>query len=324
MSREDSPRDQIHVEREGRVQIWRIDYPPHNFMTRVMVRELSALVEDVAGDEVTGAVVITGSKPGVYLTHYEVREILAGSEGVGKAMPAGLAGASLRAVGGLARVPGADGALRRTPASGLLELQDLHDLFLRMNGLGKVFICAINGPATGGGCELAVACDLRYMADDAERIGLPEMTLGFAPGGGGTQRLPRLMGQGRALEMLLEGRTLPPEEALAAGLVNRVIPSGRLLDAAIETGERLSRRAPMSVEGLKRAVYQGSSSPLPAGLAIERKWFMAAVSQPEAVRAMRTFAEELEETGHSPWTNDESLARWREGERADLGGPSRG
>lgn len=323
MSDQDSPRDQIHVEREGRVEIWRIDYPPHNFMTRVMVRELSALVDKVAGDDETGAVVITGSKPGVYLTHYEVREILAGSEGVGRTMPAAVAGASLRAVGGLARLPGADGALRRTPASGVLELHDIHDLFLRMSELGKVFICAINGPATGGGCELALACDLRYMADDAERIGLPEMTLGFAPGGGGTQRLPNLIGQGRALEMLLEGRTLAPEEAMAAGLVNRVIPSGRLLDTAIETGERLARRAPMSVEALKRAVYQGSSSPLPAGLALERKWFMAAVSQPESRRAMRTFAEELERNGSSPWTDDETLSAWREGERADLGGPSK-
>jgi enoyl-CoA hydratase len=322
MSDPSPARDQIHVQREGRVQVWRIDYPPHNFMTRVMVRELATLVDEAASDDRTGAVVITGAKRGVYVTHYDVNEILAASEGIGTTMPAAIAGASLRAVGGLARLPGADRALRRSPAVGLLELHDIHDLFIRMNEVGKVFISAINGPATGGGCELALACDLRYMADDAERIGLPEMTLGFASGAGGTQRLPKLIGAGRALEMMLEGRTLAPEEALAAGLVNKVVTAGRLLDIAIEAGERLSRRAPMAVEALKRCVYQGASSPLPAGLALERKWFMAAVSQPEARRAMRAFADELEESGRSPWTDDEALMAWREGTREDLGGPS--
>jgi enoyl-CoA hydratase len=322
MSDPSPARDQIHVQREGRVQVWRIDYPPHNFMTRVMVRELATLVDEAASDDRTGAVVITGAKRGVYVTHYDVNEILAASEGIGTTMPAAIAGASLRAVGGLSHLPGADRALRRSPAVGLLELHDIHDLFIRMNEVGKVFISAINGPATGGGCELALACDLRYMADDAERIGLPEMTLGFASGAGGTQRLPKLIGAGRALEMMLEGRTLAPEEALAAGLVNKVVTAGRLLDIAIEAGERLSRRAPMAVEALKRCVYQGASSPLPAGLALERKWFMAAVSQPEARRAMRAFADELEEYGRSPWTDDEALMAWREGTREDLGGLS--
>jgi enoyl-CoA hydratase len=212
-------RDRIYVEREDRVQIWRIDYPPHNYMTSVMVRELAALVEEAAGDDGTGAVVITGARPGVYVTHDDEREIVATSAGQGTATP------------------------------------DLHDLFHRMKEVGKVFITAINGPATGGGCELALACDLRYMAEDADRIGLP----GMAPGTGGTQRLPKLIGEGRALEMMLEGRTLAPEEALAVGLVNKVVTAGRLLDVAIDAGERLSRRPPTSVEALKRSVYQGAA-----------------------------------------------------------------
>jgi enoyl-CoA hydratase len=311
--------NRIHVEREGRVEVWRIDYPPHNFMTRVMVDELAGLVERIAADDGIGAVVITGAHPGVYVTHYDVGEILAGAEGVGTAMPPGVAGAALRTVGGLARLPGGDGAVRRTPAVGLLELKDIHDLFVRMGQMGKIFICAINGPATGGGCELALACDIRYMADDAERIGLPEMTLGFAPGAGGTQRLTRAIGPGRALEMLLEGRTLPPEKALDVGLIHRVIPAGRLLDASIEAAERFSRRAPFAVEALKRAVYQGAASPLASGLALERKWFMAAVSRPAALRAMRAFEAEIEELGASPWTDDETMRAWQEGLREDLG-----
>ena len=92
------------------------------------------------------------------------------------------------------RLPGGRAASSAPRRSGLLELQRFHDLFLRMQRMDKVFIAAINGPALGGGCEISLACDLRYMAEEAARIGLPEMTLGFCPGAGGTQRLARILG----------------------------------------------------------------------------------------------------------------------------------
>ena len=107
----------------------------------------------------------------------------------------------------------------------------------------------------GGGCELALACDLRYMtADPDARIGLPEMTVGLIPGGGGTERLGRIIGMGRAVEMILEGRVLAPREAEEIGLVHRVVPPDALLDEARATAERLARRAPATVAALKRAV----------------------------------------------------------------------
>ena len=154
----------------------------------------------------------------------------------------------------------------RTPLAAVFELYRIHDLFLEMNRSDKVFIAAINGPATGGGCEISLACDVRLMAESDIAIGLPEMTIDFNPGAGGTQRLPRLVGVGRALQMMLEGRTLSPREALDHGLVGAVVPPDQVKEAAIHMGERLAQRSPEAIRSLKRAVYEGGILPLAQGL----------------------------------------------------------
>jgi enoyl-CoA hydratase/carnithine racemase len=310
----------IEVERQERVQIWRINHPPHNFMSRDMVAELARLVAGLEGDDTTGAVVITGKPEHLFLTHYDVAEILAGSEAVGIQIGAGIASASLRTVSGVSRIPGARLALSGTPAQGLVELRAIHDLWLTMNRLDKVFLAAINGPAGGGGCELALACDLRYMADDAGIIGLPEMSMGFAPGAGGTQRLTRILGSSRALEAMLEARPFAPEEAFELGLVHKVVPADRLLDTSIEAAERLARRAPISVAALKQAVYEGGSATLERGLAVERKWFLACASRPGSHRAMRRYVEQLERDGEPAWADEEKLRAWQQGTEVDMTG----
>jgi enoyl-CoA hydratase len=220
-------------------------------------------------------------------------------------------------VGGASRLPAARRALKRTQAAGMVELHAIHDLFLRIGRLDKVFIAAINGPALGGGCELALACDLRYMSDRGGPIGLPEMTLGFNPGAGGTQRLAHLLGPGRALEMILEAEALNPKQALDAGLVHRVVRDKDLASEATATAERLARRAPLSVAGAKRTVREGSRRALPDGLAMERKWFLAGASTPASRRAMRAYAEAVEEDG-VPWQSEDARRPWREGTVVDL------
>jgi len=234
----------IETEREGRVLTLLIDNPPHNFMTREMVNELDELTRSLRRDRTVGAVVITGKPEDLYITHYDVAEILAGVEQVGITVPPWLAGPMLSLAGALRSVPGLRSLAERTPLRGLIELHRIHDIFRRMNRMDKVFIAAINGPATGGGCELSLACDLRYMADKDIPIGLPEMTLGFNPGAGGTQRLPRAVGLARALAMMLEARTLRPHEAAEAGLVDVVVPPDRLRAEAAETARRMARRTP--------------------------------------------------------------------------------
>jgi enoyl-CoA hydratase len=307
----------ITADRDGRTMTVRIENPPHNFMNRVMVAELDELTHSLESDPSIGAVVITGGVEGRFITHYDVAEIVAGTETVGMEVSSGVAGTALRAVRGAARIPGAQGALGRTPAAGMVELHTIHDLFLRIGRLDKVFIAAINGPALGGGCELALACDLRYMARDAGVIGLPEMTLGFNPGAGGTQRLTDLLGPGRALEMILEAEALEPREALEAGIVHRVVREKDLFAEASATAARLARRAPISIAGAKRAVREGSRRSLLDGLAIERKWFLAAASRPASQRAMRAYVERVE-AGGAPWSDDDALRPWREGTVVDL------
>ena len=307
----------ITTSRDGRVLTVRVDNPPHNFMNRHMVAELDELTRGLEDDRSIGAVVITGGSEDRFITHYDVAEILAGTEAVGMQVSSAAAGATLQAVRGMSRLPGGESAVKRTPAAGLLELHGIHDLFNRIGRLDKVFIAAINGPALGGGCELSLACDLRYIASAGGPIGLPELTLGFNPGAGGTQRLAHLIGPGAALEMILEARALTPDEALEVGLVNRVVPPGDLLTEATATAERMARRTPISVAAAKRAVREGATLSLPAGLAIERKWFLACGSKPASHRAMRAYVDQVEREG-APWSNPEMLEPWREGTVVDL------
>lgn len=307
----------ITTSRDGRVLTVRVDNPPHNFMNRHMVAELDELTRGLEDDRSIGAVVITGGSEDRFITHYDVAEILAGTEAVGMQVSSAAAGATLQAVRGMSRLPGGESAVKRTPAAGLLELHGIHDLFNRIGRLDKVFIAAINGPALGGGCELSLACDLRYIASAGGPIGLPELTLGFNPGAGGTQRLAHLIGPGAALEMILEARALTPDEALEVGLVNRVVPPGDLLTEATATAERMARRAPISVAAAKRAVREGATLSLPAGLAIERKWFLTCGSKPASHRAMRAYVDQVEREG-APWSNPEMLKPWREGTVVDL------
>src|SRR6476659_6377119 len=188
----------FETERRGRVVVVRVDHPPHNFMTAEMVRDLGALFDSLRGDRSVGAVVITGKPERLYITHYDVGEILASVERAGIAAPPWLTSIVLRIAGAVRRVPIVRDLAERTPLAAVFELYRVHDLFLSMNRSEKVFIAAINGPATGGGCETSLACDIRVMADADIAIGLPEMTVDFNPGAGGTPRLPRLIGGRRA------------------------------------------------------------------------------------------------------------------------------
>jgi enoyl-CoA hydratase len=310
----------LSTERDGRVLWVTLANPPRNFMDRHMVAELDELTCELEGDGSIGAVVITGGIEGSFVTHYDVGEILAGAESA-PGMPTRAITGALRAVGAISRLPGAEDALVRTPAAGLVELMRLHEVFTRMNRLDKVFIAAVNGMATGGGCELALACDIRLMARGEHGIGQPEIFLGLIPGGGGTQRLTRLLGAGRALELVLEGGGLTPDEAAAIGLVNRVVAPSELRSEAAATARRLAARSPLSVRMAKRAVYEGGSESLEHGLHQERTGFMATAQDPAAARAMRTYLDELERTPEAdlvPFRDPDRRRAWEQGEVVDL------
>ncbi len=135
----------------------------------------------------------------------------------------------------------------------------------------KVVIAAINGHCVGGGLEIALSCDLRMMARDSGKIGLPEVTLGVLPGTGGTQRLPRLIGSSRALDLMITGRLLTTEEALQIGLVNYLYPKESFAADVLAYAGRLAHGPSRAVSLIKRSVMEGVEMPLQAGLALERE-----------------------------------------------------
>lgn len=155
----------------------------------------------------------------------------------------------------------------------------------------KPVIAAINGVAFGGGLELALLCDLRVAAPHAE-LSLPETTLGIIPGAGGTQRLPRVVGEARAKEMILLGRKLGAAEALSWGLVNRVSPAGvSVLDDTLAWIEPIAHGAPIAQTAALKAIDQSYEVPLALGLELERVHYDETIRSEDRLEALRAFAE---------------------------------
>src|SRR3989475_2565816 len=135
----------------------------------------------------------------------------------------------------------------------------------------KVVVAAINGHCLGGGLEMALCCDFRVAAEGSYRIGLPEVTLGLLPGTGGTQRLPRLIGRQKAFDLLLRGTTMPPPDALAAGIVGEVVPTGVLIERAGERAQVYATGPAFAIGRIKKATVQGFGMRLDEGLKLERQ-----------------------------------------------------
>ncbi len=151
-------------------------------------------------------------------------------------------------------------------------------------------IAAVRGYALGGGLELALSCDMLVLGDDA-RLGQPEITLGVMPGAGGTQRLTRAIGQARAMELILTGRTFDAAEAERAGLVTRVVPAAETLDAALDLAATIASMPPLAVRAAKQAVRQAAELPLSAGLRLERQLFYLLFATDDRREGMAAFLE---------------------------------
>jgi enoyl-CoA hydratase/carnithine racemase len=166
-----------------------------------------------------------------------------------------------------------------------------HQVLGRIAEVPKVFIAQIAGHALGGGLEIALACDLRFGARGEYRLGLPEVTLGLLPGNGGTQRLPRLVGWSRALDLMVTGRTLSPEEAHAYGILDRLVPPERLAEETLEYARKLSAGALRAVGAIKLAVHRGLQRPLEDGLRLERELVDGLFRSEDAQEGIRAFLE---------------------------------
>ncbi|HGE2317822.1 TPA: enoyl-CoA hydratase/isomerase family protein [Pseudomonas aeruginosa] len=286
----------LRIEQRGRVLQVLLDNPPANFLTTAVMQELADQLEDLEQRQDIGAVILSGAADGVFLTHFDVDEIERAVAPITFSMPAWLTRLLLESESLLRHLPGARKLLRRTLLAGVADMNLFHEVTAHMRRMDKVFIAAINGLALGGGCELALACDLRLMAEDdqVERfLGQPEVLIGLIPGGGGTQMLARSLGVARALELCLEGQLLEPRQALALGLVNGLAPAEELLEAADALAQRLSRRSPQAVRLIKRSIYQAASRDWTEGMASEKAGFLSAASQGNTRRAMRECIERV-------------------------------
>jgi len=289
----------LEIEDRGATLIARVDGGPLGLFGNDIAEQLDALVDRADGDPQVQAVVFTGTHPGRFVSHAEVRWL---QEGGATVPSVGVKGASAlaRVARGVNRAGGMKSALGKTPLWPAVQLERLHETFLKMNRSGVIFIAAMNGSALGLGAEFCWANDLRVMADGDYFIGQPEVLLGIMPGGGGSQRLPRLVGNHKALLAILSGRPFAPAEALDIGAVDDVVPSGDVLDRAIELAEDLGSRPKSSRAAIKRSVYFGGSATLEEGLHLERAEFLATALSRIGQELMLDYMANTEAAGELP------------------------
>jgi enoyl-CoA hydratase/3-hydroxyacyl-CoA dehydrogenase len=244
---EESP---VKLESRGDTAIAWLDRPPANSISPEVVAALQKLWDAVVGGGEIRALVFASANPMLFC-----------------------AGADIKAF------------TKMDAAAGRELLDGMHGLLRRMETSSVASIAAVNALAFGGGCELAMACDFRIAADSAT-FGQPEISLGIIPGFGGTQRLPRLVGQAKALEMNLTGDPIAADEAYELGLVTRLVADHELLDTALAWGRKLAGQAPLAVQQIKRVSAAGD---LDAGIDAEKQGFAGAFASEDAKEGIAAF-----------------------------------
>ncbi len=229
-----------------------LDNPPANSYDIEFMRELAAAIE-AAGDDAARVVVVRSASEKFFSAGADVKRFLANDV-----------------------------------ESNMEMIRLAHEALLSIARSPKLFVAYIAGHALGGGLEIALACDLRYAAAGRYRMGTPEVTLGLLPGNGGTQRLPRLIGTGPALELLLTGRQVSPEEAQHLGLVSRLFDSYNEFSGHVHA---LSALPPLALQEIKRAVYEGMDRPLKGGLELERDLIEKLFRSRDASEGLNAFVE---------------------------------
>jgi enoyl-CoA hydratase/carnithine racemase len=250
------------VEKDGPVVIWKFNNPPQNLMTLDTIAELTELVEEFEADPALRAAILTSNLPDVFIQHFDVATILDWS-----AMTPEELAANRELQEAVAPEPRGLGRLRRKP-----------------------IIAAISGQTAGGGCETTLMCEFRFMSRTAS-LGCPEVNVGILPGGGGTQRMTRLLGMSKAMEMLLLGRVVDADEAERIELVHKAFDYDDLMPAAIAFAKEIAMRPPMAIGHIMECIYEGSQMPLSEGLALEGRLFFELTQSEDAKAAMAAYVE---------------------------------
>lgn len=251
----------IRTEIEDRIATLTIDHPPVNSFNRQVVAELEEAIDELLANDEVKAIVITGGGTNAFV-----------------------AGADIPEIKNLLENPGENYAASRE------FIERGQRLFLKIERATKPIIAAINGFCLGGGLELAMACHMRVCSDRA-RLGQPEINLGIIPGWGGTQRLTRIVGKGKAIELILTGDMITAQEAYRLNLVNKVVPAGAVLKEARDLARKIVSKSKFPIAAALRAITQGLELPIEEGLRLEAEQFVSLADTEDIREGINAFLE---------------------------------
>jgi len=249
-------RQYAKLAKEDSVAVLTVDNPPVNMISRPVVNDLTSALEELWADDTVKAIVITGGGQMVFM-----------------------AGADINAILEL-----------KTPSDAKQILAEVHELFQRIESSPKPIIAAVNGHCLGAGLELAMACHMR-IANNRAMFGNTEITLGIIPGFGGTQRLPRIVGKGKALELILTGDRITGAEAASIGLVNKAVPGTEVMKTALGLAKKISSYGALAIRAAVEAVNEGLRVSLADGLEIEADKFSSLVETEDMREGLTAFLE---------------------------------
>ena len=251
----------LRIEDNGHYIICYLSNPPTHTLTSSGVAEIHKFLDHLEKRKDLRVLAFTGEGKGVFIKHYEVGEL-------------------------------ADSAEQNLESAktekDIKELHTFHKMLLRLRDLEAIVVAGINGNTAGGGCEFSLGCDLRIMSEGNYLIGLPETSVGILPGGGGTQRLSRLIGSSRALDLILHAKLLTSSEAHNLGIINKLIPEEEFTNELEAYCKDLANRAPIALSQVKKIIHQGLDMTLEESLLLEQKAFDVTMNSKDAARAMRS------------------------------------
>ena len=270
----------LRIEDNGNYVICYLSNPPTHTLTSSGVNEIHAFLDQIEKRDDLRVLAFTGDGENVFIKHYEVGEL------------ANTAERNLET---------------KKDKQDPKELHAFHTMLLRLRDLDAIVVAGINGNTAGGGCEFSLGCDLRIMADGNFLIGLPETSVGILPGGGGTQRLSRLIGSSRALDLILHAQLVSPKEAFDLGIINKLVSEASFNQELISYCEDLSNRAPIALQQVKKIIHQGLEMTLEDSLLLEQKAFDVTMNSKDAARAMRALLdtqENIEDVSEFKWEGE--------------------
>lgn len=245
----------FQVEVEDSLAILTIDHPPVNTLNPEILDQLDEIFNQLAQNPDIRVAILTGQGEKAFVAGADIKQFPELDEKAGKALAA-----------------------------------HGQEILNKISQLPFPVICAINGFALGAGCELSLACDIRIASKNA-KFGLPEVGLGIIPGYGGTQRLAKLVGIGKAKELIFSGELISAEEAYRIGLVERLVPVGESLNSAKELANQIAKKGPIAVQKAKQAIEQGSSMSIQEGLKLEAMLFSQLCETEDKNEGARAFLE---------------------------------